>query len=425
MQPKALLRLTDPGPTAFGAVLCGRRTCCQRGYRCGPACPPDHSRRVSGDILRTLGISGRLRCHAIPMHTRRNRAILAGSVWSSREDSDELEGAALLMGLLSQTECRAAILLARHGIDAAAVRQRWPDLAEREVFPAGAVSPIAGIDMVSETPPLRLSVEVELSLQIACHRLADCHTPLELATEHLLLGLAGGDHEVADWLRSRGLDPDALQAEIERWYGYDRGLPLDMPAEPGVAASSQCEGYDYNSSTDVSREKTDGSHVLEPPLASGFSPCPTAEWIGILRVLDAAANRAGEGLRVVEDYVRFVLDDRHLTSLCKQLRHDLTAVLGHVLKRPSAGRPGNDRRRGHAFDHRFGTASRQPGQRPDGQSGAAATVAAESGGVRQTHRRPPGRRVRATPLSQLHAATGHRDHAIQSRATRAMPGSTC
>ena len=39
-----------------------------------------------------------------------------------------------------------------------------------------------------------------------------------------------------------------------------------------------------------------------------------ADKIATLRVLDAAANRAREGLRVVEDYVRFVLDDRHLTG---------------------------------------------------------------------------------------------------------------
>jgi thiamine-phosphate pyrophosphorylase len=50
----------------------------------------------------------------------------------------------------------------------------------------------------------------------------------------------------------------------------------------------------------------------------------------VLRVLDAAANRASEGLRTVEDYVRFVLDDRHLTGQCKRLRHDLAATLGSV-----------------------------------------------------------------------------------------------
>jgi thiamine-phosphate pyrophosphorylase len=48
--------------------------------------------------------------------------------------------------------------------------------------------------------------------------------------------------------------------------------------------------------------------------------------LGSIRVLDASLNRATEGLRVVEDYVRFVLDDRHLTEQFKRLRHDLAAA---------------------------------------------------------------------------------------------------
>jgi thiamine-phosphate pyrophosphorylase len=32
-------------------------------------------------------------------------------------------------------------------------------------------------------------------------------------------------------------------------------------------------------------------------------------------------------LRVVEDYARLILDDRHLTAVCKQLRHELAAAL--------------------------------------------------------------------------------------------------
>jgi thiamine-phosphate pyrophosphorylase len=42
-----------------------------------------------------------------------------------------------------------------------------------------------------------------------------------------------------------------------------------------------------------------------------------------LRIIDSALNRATEGLRVVEDYVRFVLDDRFLTGKVKALRHEL------------------------------------------------------------------------------------------------------
>ncbi|MFM8435515.1 MAG: thiamine phosphate synthase [Planctomycetia bacterium] len=48
---------------------------------------------------------------------------------------------------------------------------------------------------------------------------------------------------------------------------------------------------------------------------------------GAWRLLDAAANRAGEALRVLEDVARFVLDDAHLTGHAKAIRHDLAAVL--------------------------------------------------------------------------------------------------
>ena len=53
--------------------------------------------------------------------------------------------------------------------------------------------------------------------------------------------------------------------------------------------------------------------------------------IAQLRIMDAAANRASEGLRVVEDYVRFALDDRFLTGQLKSLRHELAAVLAGIL----------------------------------------------------------------------------------------------
>jgi len=49
-----------------------------------------------------------------------------------------------------------------------------------------------------------------------------------------------------------------------------------------------------------------------------------------LRILDAAANRAREALRVIEDFVRFAMDDAHLTEWCKQLRHSLTEALSQV-----------------------------------------------------------------------------------------------
>ncbi|MEI8371395.1 MAG: thiamine phosphate synthase [Planctomycetota bacterium] len=52
--------------------------------------------------------------------------------------------------------------------------------------------------------------------------------------------------------------------------------------------------------------------------------------IALLRILDAAANRAREGLRVIEDWARFALDDAHLTECLKQIRHDLAAALACI-----------------------------------------------------------------------------------------------
>ncbi len=47
----------------------------------------------------------------------------------------------------------------------------------------------------------------------------------------------------------------------------------------------------------------------------------------VYRILDASANRAGEGLRTMEEIARFVLDDSKLTSEFKSQRHDLTVAL--------------------------------------------------------------------------------------------------
>ena len=68
----------------------------------------------------------------------------------------------------------------------------------------------------------------------------------------------------------------------------------------------------------------------------------------VLRIVDANANRSLEGLRVIEDYLRFVLDDPHLTESCKQLRHNLADLLSVIpasqrfMARDIAGDVGRD-----------------------------------------------------------------------------------
>jgi thiamine-phosphate pyrophosphorylase len=51
----------------------------------------------------------------------------------------------------------------------------------------------------------------------------------------------------------------------------------------------------------------------------------------VLRILDVNANRAREGLRVVEDYARFVLDDEGLCGDLKEIRHELAGALTPLL----------------------------------------------------------------------------------------------
>jgi thiamine-phosphate pyrophosphorylase len=68
----------------------------------------------------------------------------------------------------------------------------------------------------------------------------------------------------------------------------------------------------------------------------------------IYRILDSSANRAGEGLRTMEEYARFVLDHTDLTDKLKSLRHELALTLGKLDRtallraRDTAGDVGTD-----------------------------------------------------------------------------------
>ncbi len=63
------------------------------------------------------------------------------------------------------------------------------------------------------------------------------------------------------------------------------------------------------------------------------TPDTSHDQLRTLRILDAAINRAGEGLRVAEDFARLALSDQYLTQLAKDLRHRLTAATSFLDKR--------------------------------------------------------------------------------------------
>jgi thiamine-phosphate pyrophosphorylase len=256
--------------------------------------------------------------------TAAERALDSASGWRNRADCNELEAVALLVGLLAEPECRAAAMLAKLAVDTAAIRVQWPNL--EKWAPSG-----------KEQPRRRpLSSDVLCSLHIAADRLFFLPQPLELATEHVLLGLAAADNDVSVWLRGRGVDPDAIEAEIRRLYGCaraegrgardeglasgERQLPADKSGQWSVVSGqfSEREAAELAPRVSVSKSETqttETTHSLQT----------TA-----LRIIDAAANRGREGLRVIEDYVRFALDDQNLTGLCKQFRHDLTDSLSKI-----------------------------------------------------------------------------------------------
>ncbi len=128
--------------------------------------------------------------------------------------------------------------------------------------------------------------------------------PDEIGSEHLLWGLAVVDSAEARFLNEHGINRDSLSRLVKE-SDAAVGAPIEIDftiAYPGAGR------------TEPNRWDTCGGIRASNSIAS-------------LRVIDAAANRAREGLRVVEDYVRFVLDDSFLVEELKSCRHDLTAAL--------------------------------------------------------------------------------------------------
>ncbi len=237
------------------------------------------------------------------------RALDNASGWSFGSACGELEAESLLLGLLSEPECRAAAMLARVGVDISVVRKQWTALVHNGPSEEGCVR------------RKLFSSDLVCSFQLAFERLACLPQPLELTTEHILLGLTAADHDVAVWLRRQGIDPDSLAAEIRVLHGF----PAEDESCQALDASDEFKGATAGLSSSAWGSLPE---ITAGQASSGtLSQQAQTSMIDTLRVIDAAANRAREGLRVIEDYARLILDDRHLTQLCKQMRHDLADCL--------------------------------------------------------------------------------------------------
>ena len=237
------------------------------------------------------------------------RALHEAARWAAAEGFLDLPE--LLLGLAAESECRAALLLAKCGVDQDGVQRRFPHLARVGGGDARAV---------------RWSMDLRLALAEVSARLFEDESALGLATEHLLLGILSTRHEAAAWLAEHGLAAETIEAEIHRLYGHDSPDAEEaLPWPTGQESAAPAANGRVAQPIALEAEEPESASCPRTPPAT--RPLPE---VGILRAFDAAANRGREGLRVAEDYVRFVLDDRHLTDQLKRLRHDLAAALARV-----------------------------------------------------------------------------------------------
>ncbi len=218
------------------------------------------------------------------------RALEAAQGWARRQGADDVRPLHLLRGLLDEEEGRAAALLRAAGLDPAAAR------AALDGGTSDGVAPHA------EAPlPLHASTQ---GVFRAARRLAEDLLETGVASEALLLTLLRRDEAARGTLEALGFALARLEDAVVP--APKPPLALDDPLDLGGAAPAA------------------GDFAAARPDAGGKPP---AADLDTARILDAAANRAREALRVAEDYCRFALDDALLTGELKRLRHDLAAAL--------------------------------------------------------------------------------------------------
>ena len=114
---------------------------------------------------------------------------------------------------------------------------------------------------------------------------------------------------------------------------------------------------------DESSEQTTVDSAMR--LVGGNDVAPLSVW----RVLDANLNRAREGLRVLEDFARFLVDNHDISLKLKSMRHDLVAAEKQLFA--SAGIGMADRLQFRDTDGDVGTTQMTDGEQ---QRGALADV---------------------------------------------------
>lgn len=117
-----------------------------------------------------------------------------------------------------------------------------------------------------------------------------------LSSEHLLAATLQFNTSVCHMLEQRGVTTDEVLKISSNCESGAKSIPVSFTLEEEPQRQTRPDTVESN-------------HV-------GSSPG---------RILDACLNRAREGIRVLEDYARFVLNDQGLVQELKDLRHRLAA----------------------------------------------------------------------------------------------------
>ena len=204
-------------------------------------------------ICRTRARFGKLAAMASQHFTpAAQRAFAAATAWTSGNDCDELEPPELLLGLLAETECRAAALL-----DRARHRSR------------GRVATLARRDGRS---PRWHSADGQLSQAACCQSL---RRP-RIACGSILVRWSWQPN-ICCWAcwrlstkravgsSSAALSVDALEADIHRWYGHRPG-PLAVDVLELRIEGDRSDGANL-ADQDVGDEANQAAHQPSPSLS--------------------------------------------------------------------------------------------------------------------------------------------------------------
>ncbi|MGL4942294.1 MAG: thiamine phosphate synthase [Thermoguttaceae bacterium] len=154
-----------------------------------------------------------------------------------------------------------------------------------------------------------------------------CVSAFAMATEHLLLAVALDDGDVGDWMREHAnLEPNELFTRTERLYATSNDAHSPHAADEHKPCHDVIDFVDDDTLPSPFTASAKPESIARD-VDEVSATTPTTLPFSVLRLLDAAANRAREAVRVLEDYARFVMNAADFTRRLKDVRHELATAL--------------------------------------------------------------------------------------------------